>query len=215
MEATRQGVEQKAADELVGIERHDLLPIEAFAAVVLVAEGDAGLVEADEAAVRDGDPVGVAGEIGEHRLGAGERRLGVDDPALLPNRFQLAQQSPPIDEVGDESRRLLRSFRGVKEFDYFPPEWLESGMRPRNRPNDHAPGGISCKAGLLSKHISAIIVIKLNADGLDVTVHRRGGAIELPAKRLAVVVAGEFSGKRPPSGRNMATCSALNSRRWE
>ena len=46
MEATRQDVEQEAADELVGGERHDLLPIGAAATVVLVAEGDAALVEA-------------------------------------------------------------------------------------------------------------------------------------------------------------------------
>ena len=64
----------------------DLLPVGAAAAIILVAEGDAGLVEADEAAVRDGDPVGVARQIGEHRLGSGERRLGVDHPALLADR---------------------------------------------------------------------------------------------------------------------------------
>ena len=46
VEALRQDVEQEAADELVGGERHDLLPVGAGAAIVLVAEGDAGLVEA-------------------------------------------------------------------------------------------------------------------------------------------------------------------------
>ena len=46
MEAARQDVEQEAADELVGGERHDLLPVGAVAAIVLVAEGDAALVEA-------------------------------------------------------------------------------------------------------------------------------------------------------------------------
>ena len=51
MEATRQDMEQEAADELVGGERHDLLPVGAVATVVLVAECDATLVEADEAAV--------------------------------------------------------------------------------------------------------------------------------------------------------------------
>ena len=38
-----------------GRERHDLLAVGAGAAIVLVAEGDAGLVEAEEPAVRDGD----------------------------------------------------------------------------------------------------------------------------------------------------------------
>ena len=45
MEASGQGVQQEAADELVGGKGHDLLPIGAAAAVVLVAEGDPGLVE--------------------------------------------------------------------------------------------------------------------------------------------------------------------------
>ncbi len=45
VEAARQDVEQEAADELVGGQRHDLLALAAVAAVILVAEGDAGLVE--------------------------------------------------------------------------------------------------------------------------------------------------------------------------
>ena len=47
MEATRQDMEQEAADELLDRERHDLLPVRAVTAVVLVAEGDAALVEGD------------------------------------------------------------------------------------------------------------------------------------------------------------------------
>ena len=44
-------------------------------AVILPPEGDALLVERDEPAVGDGDAVGVAGEIGEHRLGPAKGRL--------------------------------------------------------------------------------------------------------------------------------------------
>jgi len=53
VEALRQDVEQEAADKVAGGEGHDLLPVGAVATVVLVAEGDAGLVEAEKAAVRD------------------------------------------------------------------------------------------------------------------------------------------------------------------
>lgn len=74
VESLWQHVEQEAADELVGGKRHELLPVGAF------AEGDAALVEADEAAVRDRDPVRVARQVGEHRFRAGEGRLGVDHP---------------------------------------------------------------------------------------------------------------------------------------
>ena len=48
--------------------------------IVLDLECDASLVERDQAAVRDGDAVGIARQIGEHRLGPGEGRLGVDEP---------------------------------------------------------------------------------------------------------------------------------------
>ena len=80
VEALGQDVKQEAADELVGLERHDLLTLRAAAAIILVAKGDAGLVEREQPPVRDGDAVGVAREIGEHRFRAGEGRLGVDHP---------------------------------------------------------------------------------------------------------------------------------------
>jgi hypothetical protein len=57
VEAVRQNMQQKAAHELVGIERHHLLALRAAAAVILVAECHPGLVEGDQAAVRDRDPV--------------------------------------------------------------------------------------------------------------------------------------------------------------
>ncbi len=60
VEALWQDMEQEAADELVRRERHDALPLGTMAAVVLVAEGDGGLVERDQAPVGDGDPVGIA-----------------------------------------------------------------------------------------------------------------------------------------------------------
>lgn len=67
------GMQEEPADELAGGERHDLLLIGTYATVVLVAEGDAALVEPEEPAVRDRDAVSVARQIGKHRFGAGER----------------------------------------------------------------------------------------------------------------------------------------------
>ena len=75
VEAARQDVDQEAADELVDGERHHLGPIAPVGAVVLPAEGHAGVVECDEAAVRDGDPVSVERQVGQHRLGPAERAL--------------------------------------------------------------------------------------------------------------------------------------------
>jgi hypothetical protein len=51
MEPFWQNVEQEASDELAGRERHRAKPLPAVAAVVLVSEGYAALVEADQPAV--------------------------------------------------------------------------------------------------------------------------------------------------------------------
>lgn len=68
MEATWEDVDQEAADELVGGEGHDLLPLAPLGAVVLPLEGEAVVIERDQAGVGDGDLMGVARQIGEHRL---------------------------------------------------------------------------------------------------------------------------------------------------
>jgi hypothetical protein len=48
MEAARQHVQEKAADELGGVERHGLEPVAALEPIVLPFEGDARVVECDE-----------------------------------------------------------------------------------------------------------------------------------------------------------------------
>jgi hypothetical protein len=53
VEALWQDMEQEAADELVRRERHDALPLGTIAAIVLVAEGDAGLVEGEQPPTSD------------------------------------------------------------------------------------------------------------------------------------------------------------------
>ena len=74
-------VEQEAADELLGRQRHDVHAV--TVAVVFPAKAhDTGL-EIGEAVVGEGDAVGVAPEVLEHLLGTGEGGLGVDHPVLL------------------------------------------------------------------------------------------------------------------------------------
>ncbi len=51
MEAFGQDVAQEASNELVRRERHGLLPLAPLEPVVFVLEGDAPLVEGDQAAV--------------------------------------------------------------------------------------------------------------------------------------------------------------------
>src|SRR6266498_1414932 len=82
VEAIGQDVKEKAANELVGFEGHDLGL--AGAAIVLPGEADPAVIEGHDAAVGDGDAVGVARQIGEHLFWPPERRLGVDDPIGAP-----------------------------------------------------------------------------------------------------------------------------------
>ena len=108
METLGQDVEQEAPDELVGAERHCAIPRLPVAAVILVAEGHAALVESDEPAVRDGDAMGVAGEIGEHRFGPGEGRLGVDEP-VLPLAAARDARRRRLGAAGPRSRQRTRA----------------------------------------------------------------------------------------------------------
>ena len=55
-----QDMDEEAADELVGREPHDLLPRVAIDAVILVPERDAGTAAGKQAAIGDGDAVGIA-----------------------------------------------------------------------------------------------------------------------------------------------------------
>ena len=70
MEASRQDVHQEAADELVGGERHHLEPIAPFGPIVFPLEAHTRCVECDQPSVGNGDTVGVARQIGQHRLGS-------------------------------------------------------------------------------------------------------------------------------------------------
>jgi hypothetical protein len=66
-----QAVEQEAANELMGVERHHLGFV--LLAAIAPLEADPGPVHGDEPAVGDCHAVGVAAEIGEHLLGRAER----------------------------------------------------------------------------------------------------------------------------------------------
>jgi len=90
----RQGVQQEPTDELVCDERHHLLAVATAVAIILVSERDASLIEPKQPAVGDGDPMGIARQIGQHGLGTCERRLGIDHPAFLADRRQVAQECP-------------------------------------------------------------------------------------------------------------------------
>ena len=60
------------------------------------ATGNGLAVEGDEPAIGNDDPVRVAGQVGEHRLGSAKRPFGIDHP------FDLSQWS----KAGFEACRL-------------------------------------------------------------------------------------------------------------
>jgi hypothetical protein len=103
MEAVRQSVQQKAADELVGIECHHFGP--AVRTVVFPGKADVSVGEREQPAVSDGDAMGVAAEIGQHLFGASKRCLGVDYPV---EALEFAQATcgglrfGKIGEIGEE-----------------------------------------------------------------------------------------------------------------
>ena len=112
-----------------GGERHRLVAAGPFDPVILPLEGDAGLVGCDQAAVGDGDAMGVARQIGEHGLRPAERPLGIDDPLGLAQRRE---------EGGECSgaRRVRRDRRRTR------------GGRPRGRPraSSGTAGGTGARA---------------------------------------------------------------------
>lgn len=85
-EALGDDVEEEAADELLGRQRHDFHAV--TVAVIFPAKPHGPVLEIDEALVGEGHPVGVAPEGLEHLLGAGEGGLGVDHPVLRAERGQ-------------------------------------------------------------------------------------------------------------------------------
>lgn len=81
------------------IEADGAIAIFAFLAIILDAERHALSIEPGDAAVCDGDTVGVAGKIGEHLFRPGERALGVDDPFAPAFTLQEDRERGPVSEV--------------------------------------------------------------------------------------------------------------------
>ena len=86
LEAVGRHMQQKAANEFVGLKRHGLRCGGVF--IVFPPEGNVAVVEADEPVVRDGHTVGVAAQIVEYVSGIAEGRLRVDDPLGLCGRCE-------------------------------------------------------------------------------------------------------------------------------
>ena len=66
-------------------------------------EGDGAAVELEDAAVADGDPVGVARQVSEHLLWSAEGWFGVDDPVLAAGFADDIAEGGVVGEAGGGS----------------------------------------------------------------------------------------------------------------
>jgi hypothetical protein len=109
VEAHGQHVHQETSDELVRVKPHRLPAARAANAIVLPAERNRAVVGCNEAAVRDGDAMGVTGEIVQHLLGPCEWRLAIDHPLDAPQRGDETLERPLVGKsgMGVEERQLV------------------------------------------------------------------------------------------------------------
>ena len=97
--ARGQDVEEKAAQELEGVEREGFF--HTAVTVILPAEKDAAVLDLEQAMIGDGNAVGVAAEIVDDLGGAAEGLLGVDDPAWAAGGLQPAAEGFGVGEPGE------------------------------------------------------------------------------------------------------------------
>ena len=85
-ESTGKDMKQKAADELLSLESHQLLLVSL--PVIFPAECDFAVFKPDQTVVGYGDPVRITAEIVQHLFRAAKRRLRIDDPFDLAAAFE-------------------------------------------------------------------------------------------------------------------------------
>src|SRR5215831_9361548 len=90
-------------------EPHRLPAVGAADAIVLATERNRFAAGCNEAAVRDGDPMGVTGEIAQHLLWPCEWRLAVDPPLDTPQRGDEALERSLVGKSGVGVEELQRA----------------------------------------------------------------------------------------------------------
>jgi len=126
-EAVGHDVQEKAADELRRLQLHHLHAI--AVGVVFPAEAHPAIVEAEEALVGQRDPMGVAAQVLEHLLGAGEGAFSVHDPVRLAKLAEPLREGRGVGEGGGGSGEdELTGVKGAPEgVEVFAPEDLAEG----------------------------------------------------------------------------------------
>ena len=89
LEAGRNDMEEKAADELVVRQRHLARELRFGRAIILILKRHLPVFKSGQTLVAEGDPMGVPSEILNDLLGAAEGRLGINDPFALAGRLEM------------------------------------------------------------------------------------------------------------------------------
>src|SRR4051794_18303101 len=122
MKAVRQGVQQETPNELIGRQGHHL----ALVVMPVIAPTEADLIarHVDQPAVRDGDAVRIATEIGQDRRRAGKGALGVDHPLRTPQFTEAAGEDRCGGKTGQraEERQSAGLERRLQVFQEQPAE---------------------------------------------------------------------------------------------
>src|ERR1019366_1488149 len=118
LKAGRQSVNEKAPDELVGGEAHNL-PL-AFMPVILPLETNAAILVRHKPLIGYGDAVSVSAQIGEGLLRSAERRLAIHHPFGAAQRSQKGSESGVLGERLEfaeelEGAALESRFEGFEE----------------------------------------------------------------------------------------------------
>src|SRR3954465_13644695 len=101
MKAVRQGMQQETPNELIGRQGHHLAL--AVMPVIAPTEADLPVCHIDQPAVRDGDAVRIATEIGQDRRGAGKGAFGVDYPLRAPQFAEAVGEDRRGSETGQRA----------------------------------------------------------------------------------------------------------------
>ena len=100
METVGQHMDEETPDELVDVECHEFILDGALGPIVLPFESDAFAIEGDKPAVGNGNPMGIAGQVSEHRLWSAERPFGIDHPFYAPQRREVSREGLRLGQAG-------------------------------------------------------------------------------------------------------------------
>ena len=131
VESFWEDVDEEAPDEFMDRQVHGFVAISAFGSIVLPLEGDGLIVGTDKSSIADSNPVGIAGEVSEHRLGSGKRFLSINRPFGFEEGLEIGVE----DGLVGESLVVVEELETAVSMGFFEP--LEKQASEQTRENAH------------------------------------------------------------------------------